>query len=72
MTSFTPVRIGAKASDATDFSPEVTEWKPLLASRVMMVTEARTRRSSVVRGRRDRRDVATYALPPGTISGPTT
>src|SRR5450631_2326772 len=59
MTSSTPERTGAKASPATVRSPEVIRWKPPRSSRVMRVTEANTRISSVVRGRRERRGVAT-------------
>src|SRR5580704_16879043 len=59
MMPSTPDRTGAKASAATDLTPEGMRWNPPRASRVMMVTEASTNSSSVVRGRRERRDFAT-------------
>ena len=38
--AFTPERMGEKASEAADRTPEVTTWRPPRASRVMMVTAA--------------------------------
>ncbi len=68
--ALTPDRKGEKASEATDLTPEVKLWRPPRASRVMIVIEARTRISSVVRGRRDRRGFATrYGR--GPVSGTT-
>src|ERR1700730_14222203 len=59
MMPSTPDRTGAKASAATDLTPDVTRWNPPRASRVMMVTEARTSRIKVVGGWRNLRDFAT-------------
>src|SRR5664279_2945985 len=67
--SLTPDRTGAKASAATDFTPEVVTWKLPRASRVMMVTATRTSSSRVVRGRRDRRGIATGELPADRSAG---
>src|SRR5208283_3524761 len=61
MTSSIPERTGAKASEATDFTPEAMRWNPPRASSVMMVTEASTNKSNVVRGRRDRRGIGRSA-----------
>src|ERR1700722_3551675 len=69
MMSSTPVRTGEKASAAVDFTPEVMRWNPPRASRVMMVTEASSNRSRVVRGRRDRRALATGDVPSGCSAG---
>ncbi len=46
-TALTPERIGEKASDATDRTPEVTTPRPPLASRVMMEIMAQSPRRVV-------------------------
>src|SRR5450631_2097558 len=58
-TALTPDRTGEKASDATERTPDVTTCRPPRASRVMMVTAAKTSSSNVVLGRRERRGIAT-------------